>query len=104
MRPPRAEAARLTAACALATFGIGASVLVGWSLELDVMQRLGLGGIHMLPITAVTFVIAAASLWLQRASGRDSGYWWYVARGLALLVLAIGAVTLAERVFEWDAG
>jgi signal transduction histidine kinase len=104
MRPPRAEAARLTAACALATFGIGASVLVGWALESDVMQRLGLGGIHMLPITAVTFVIAAASLWLQRASGRDSGYWWYVARGLALLVLAIGAVTLAERVFEWDAG
>jgi signal transduction histidine kinase len=104
MRPPRAEAARLTAACALATFGIGASVLVGWALESDVMQRLGLGGIHMLPISAVTFVIAAASLWLQRASGRDSGYWWYVARGLALLVLAIGAVTLAERVFEWDAG
>ena len=104
MRPPRAEAARLTAACALATFGIGASVLAGWSFGLDVMQRLGLGGIHMLPITAVTFMIAGTSLWLQRASGRDSGYRWYIARGLALLVLAIGAVTLAERVFEWDAG
>ena len=103
MRPPRAEAARLTAACALATFGIGASVLVGWALELDVMQRLGLGGIHMLPITAVTFIVAGTSLWLQRMSGRDTGYQWYVARGLALVVLAIGVVTLAERVFGWDA-
>jgi len=104
MRPPRAEAARLTAACALATFGIGASVLFGWTIGLDAMQRLGLGGIHMLPITAVTFIIAATALWLQRVSGRDAGYRWYVARGLALLVLAIGLVTLAERVFEWDAG
>ena len=104
MRPPRAEAARLTAACALATFGIGVSVLFGWAIGLDAMQRLGLGGIHMLPITAVAFMIAATSLWLQRLTGRDSGYPWYVARGLALLVLAIGAVTLVERVFEWDAG
>ena len=104
MRAPRAEAARLTSACALVTFGIGVCVLFGWTIGLDAMQRLGLGGVHMLPITAVTFMIAGASLWLQRLSGRDSGYRWYAARGLALLVLAIGAVTLAERVFEWDAG
>ena len=104
MRAPRAEAARLTSACALATFGIGAFVLLGWSLGLDAMQRLGLGGIHMLPITAVTFVVAAVSLWLQRLSGRDSGLRWYAARGLALVVLAIGVVTLAERVLDWDAG
>ena len=58
-RAPRAEAARLTAACALATFGIGIAVLAGWTLGIDVMQRLALGTIHMLPITAVTFVIAA---------------------------------------------
>ena len=103
MRPPRAEAARLTAACALVTFGIGACVLAGWTFDVDALQRLGLD-IHMLPNTAVTFMVAATSLWLQRASGRDSGYVWYVARGLALLVLAIGVVTLAERVFHWDAG
>jgi signal transduction histidine kinase len=91
-------------ACALVTFGIGACVLFGWTLDLDAVQRLGLGGTHMLPITAVAFIIAASSLWLQRVSGRGSGFWWYLARGLALLVLAIGVVTLAERVFQWDAG
>ena len=104
MRAPRAEAARLTAACALATSGIGASVLLGWTIGHDMMQRFGLGGIHMLPITAVTFIIAGTSLWLQRDSRRDSGYLWYLARGLALVVLALGIVTLAERVFDWDAG
>ena len=104
MRAPRAEAARLTAACALATFGVGALVLLGWTFGLDAMQRLGLGGIHMLPITAVTFMTAAVSLWLQRLSGRDSGIRWYAARGLALLVLAVGVTTLAERVWDWDAG
>ena len=103
-RPPRAEAARLTAACALATFGIGAAVLAGWTLGIDVMQRFALGSIHMLPITAVTFVIAAVSLWMQRVSVRESGHRWIIARGLALLVLAIGLVTLAERVFGWNTG
>jgi signal transduction histidine kinase len=103
-RPPRAEAARLTAACALATFGIGAVVLAGWAFGIERMQRLALGSIHMLPITAVTFIIAAVSLWMQRVSVRETGYRWLVARGLALLVLAIGLVTLAERVFEWNAG
>jgi signal transduction histidine kinase len=104
VRAPRAEAARLTAACALATFGIGAFVIAGWTLGLDVMQRLALGTIHMLPITAVTFMIAAVSLWMQRVTARDTGYQWFIARALALVVLAIGLVTLAERVFAWDAG
>ena len=104
MRAPRAEAARLTAACALVTFGIGAAVLVGWTLGVDAMQRLALGSVHMLPITAVTFIIAAISLWMQRVTARDTGHQWLVARGLALLVLAIGLVTLMERVLGWNAG
>jgi len=104
MRAPRAEAARLTAACALATFGFGVANLVGWTLGIDAMQRVGLGTIHMLPITAVTFVLASVSLWMQRVTAREIGYQSLVARGLALLVLTIGIITLAERVWGWDAG
>src|SRR5688572_18734747 len=107
-RAPRAEAARLTVACALVTFGIGIAVLAGWALGIDTMQRLALGTIHMLPITAVTFAIASVSLWLQRETAREttraSGYRSLAGRGLALLVLTIGLVTLAERVWGWDAG
>jgi len=104
LRAPRAEAARLTAACALATFGLGVANLVGWTFGIETMQRLGLGMVHMLPITAVTFSLAALSLWLQRVSSRESGYQTLVARGLALLVLAIGIITLAERMWGWDVG
>jgi two-component system, sensor histidine kinase len=104
VRAPRAQAGRLTAACALATFGIGVAVLVGWMFGVDAMQRLGLGSIHMLPITAVTFVIASVSLWLQRATVRETGRLSLVARGLALLVLTVGLITLAERVWGWNAG
>jgi signal transduction histidine kinase len=103
-RAPRAEAGRLTAACALATFGIGVAVLAGWALGVDAMQRLGLGSIHMLPITAVTFVIASVALWLQRATVHETSRMSLVARGLALLVLMIGLITLAERVRGWNAG
>ena len=104
MRAQRAEAARLTAACAIATFAIGTAVLIGWTFGVDAMQRFGLGSVHMLPITAVTFMLASSSLWMQRVSARENGYQSYVARGLALLVLAIGILTLSERVWAWDAG
>jgi signal transduction histidine kinase len=104
-RAPRAEAGRLTAACALATFGLGVANLAGWTFGIDVMQRLGLGQIHMLPITAVTFVIASVSLWMQRVTARETGYPQSIgARALALIVLTIGLVTLGERVWGWDAG
>ena len=103
-RPPRAEAARLTAACATATLAIGVAVIIGWTFGIETMQRAGLGTIHMLPITAVTFIVASVSLLMQRVTARETRWRFVIARALALLVLAVGVVTLAERVFEWDAG
>ena len=103
-RPPRAEAARLTAACALTTAVIGAIALAGWTIHLEAWTRLFVGNIHMLPITAATFIVAAMSLWMQRVAGRETGTLWVVSRGLALLVMVIGLTTLAERMWDWDAG
>jgi len=103
-RPPRAEAARLTAACALTTAVIGTIALAGWTIHLEAWTRLFVGNIHMLPITAATFIVAAMSLWMQRVAGRETGTLWVVSRGLALLVMAIGLITLAERVWGWNAG
>ena len=102
MRPPRAEAARLTAAGALTVVLTGAIVLAGWALRMDELQRLFVGQIHMLPLTATSFVISGISLWLQRVHTRERQ--WIVARSLALVVLAIGVITLAERGWGWDAG
>jgi signal transduction histidine kinase len=92
------------AACAITSIVIGAIVLAGWMFGVERLTKLSIGNIHMLPITATTFVIGGVSLWLQRASGRDTGAVWVVSRGLALLVMAIGLITLAERVWGWDAG
>jgi signal transduction histidine kinase len=103
-RPPRAEAARLTSACTLATIAIGATALAGWTVHLELLTRLFVGSIHMLPITAATFVIAGVSLWMQRTYARETGTLWLVSRGLALLVMTIGLVTLAERVWGWNVG
>jgi signal transduction histidine kinase len=97
------EASRLTLASAITTIAIGMTVLAGWSLHIDQMTRLFVGNIHMLPMTAATFVIGGVSLWMQRVSGRELGTLSLVARGLALIVLAVGLVTLAERALQWDA-
>jgi signal transduction histidine kinase len=103
-RTPRAEAARLTSACALVTFAIGLLIIVGYVMGVDAMQRGYLGGLHMLPVSATAFMIGGISLWMQRVSVRETGARWPVARGLSLVVFAIGALCLAERLWDWNAG
>jgi len=94
-----AGASRLTLVCAITTIAIGVTVLAGWTLRNDALTRLFVGTVHMLPITAATFVIAAVSLGMQRVSREEPGVLSLVARVLAVLVLAVGLITLAERVF-----
>ena len=103
-RPSRSEASRLSLVCAIATIAIGVTVLTGWTLHIDALTRLLVGNVHMLPITAATFVIAGVSLLMQRVDRAAPSTWSLVSRGLALLVLVIGLVTLAERMWGWDIG
>jgi signal transduction histidine kinase len=103
VRARGAEASRLTLVCAISTIAIGVTVLAGWTLRIDMLTRLFIGTVHMLPNTAATFVIAGVSLWMQRVSRDEPGTRSLVARLLAVIVLAIGLVTLAERVLGRDA-
>ena len=96
------EASRLTLACAITTIAIGVTVLAGWTFHLDALTQLFISNIRMLPVTAMTFVIAGVSLLMQRVSREEPGVLSLVARVLAVLVLAIGLVTLAERVLGVD--
>ena len=57
----------------------------------------------MKPNTAIAFVLAAVSLWLQRGSPAHP-LERRVALGCATAVAAIGLVTLAEYLFAWDPG
>jgi signal transduction histidine kinase len=97
-----AGASRLTLVCAVTVIAIGVLVLVGWAIRNDALTRLLIGNVHMLPITATTFVIAGVSLWMQRVPRDEPDTLTLAARALALIVLAIGVVTLVERVWGWS--
>src|SRR6476660_5518566 len=79
-----AGASRLTLVCAITTIAIGVTVLAGWTLRNDALTRLFVGTVHMLPITAATFVVAAVSLGMQRVSREEPGVLSLVARVFAV--------------------
>lgn len=82
---PRASAAIVAS--------LGALVLVGWTMGVAEMRALGaVGNAATNPTTAVCFIAVAASLWiLAQRGGRPQ---WYVAEGLAMLVVGVGILRL----------
>jgi signal transduction histidine kinase len=102
MRRAIGSAQRLSSYAALGTVTLGAMVLGGWAFDVDALRRAFLGDIHMLPNTALAFVLAGASLRLQQE--RRNGTAQRVAMVLAAMVLAIGLLTFLERLFLWDFG
>ena len=81
------------AACIL-TLLTSAGVLLGWQLGLPRLRAVLAGHVAMNPTTAVTFMLAAGSLWCltgERSARR--AVWW--ARVTASLVALVGLVTIA---------
>src|SRR3989440_4309588 len=83
--------------------GVAALVLLGWLLDSEPLKAVIAGRATMKPNTAIAFVLAAVSLWLQRRSPAHP-LERRVALGCATAVAAIGLVTLAEYWFAWDPG
>ena len=103
MRRPDISADRVSAGAAAAAFGIGAIVFAGWVLDVEPMRRLFLPSIHMLPNTALGFMVGAVALRLRRPA-TDAPWQRWGGIVAAALVLLLGAVTFAERVADWSAG
>jgi len=82
---------------------VAALVLLGWLLDSEPLKAGIAGRSTMKPNTAIAFVLAAVSLWLQRRSPA-ARLERRVALGCATAVAAIGLVTLAEYWFAWDPG
>lgn len=95
-------ARRVTSFAALATVAIGLIVFVGWSANVEAMRRAFMGNTPMLPMTSLAVLLGGASLWLQRE--QTSRAHRRSAQVLALVVFAIGMLTFAERMSEWDFG
>src|SRR2546421_2662216 len=83
--------------------GVAALVLLGWLLDSEPLKAVIAGRSTMKPNTAIAFVLAAVSLWLQRGSPADP-LERRVALGCAAAVAALGLVTLADYWFAWDPG
>ena len=88
-RDPRviAGAAAIFAMC------VGAIVLVGWTLDLDVLKSLHPALASMKPNSAIAFIMAGFALWVRRHEHAAIGV---IGRVSAVAVLLIGAATLVE--------
>jgi diguanylate cyclase (GGDEF)-like protein/PAS domain S-box-containing protein len=86
-------------ACAIAAVGIGCLVLYGWAFDIEALKS-GLPGLVTMKVnTAVGIGFSGASLWLllpEDSGARRKN----IGRFLALLVVLIGAATLAEYFFS----
>ena len=92
------------AAGALVTL-VGALVLVGWAADVAALKAIVPGTIVMIPNTAVCFMLAGVSLWLQRDErAAASPGARRAARVAAALVLVLGVLFSLERLFGWRFG
>jgi len=90
-------------AATVVSIGLGCIVLYGWAFHVDGLMSILPGLVTMKANTALGIVLSGVSLWLL-IPGESRTRRGQVARLLALLVVVIGAVTLAEYAFHLNLG
>ena len=98
---PLTSLARATSIFALV---LGWLVLLGWQLDLPILRSTLPGRVAMNPMTALTFMLAAGSLWLQVEPFADRRKLWWAGRAAASLVLLVGLITLVGYVVGQNLG
>jgi len=101
---PSSASARATGVAAVVAGAIGVLGLAAWMLDPDTMRREVVGGLAMSPNTALTFVIASASLWIKRRPRAGTSWLHIIALALGAVVLLLGGVSVAERAFDLHLG
>ena len=76
---------------------VSSLVLLGWTFNLPILQSILPGQPHMVPYTAVAFILASLSLWAIRQKRMLSGL-------CALAVIVIAVLTISEYVGGLDLG
>ncbi|HWG90537.1 MAG TPA: HAMP domain-containing sensor histidine kinase [Candidatus Thermoplasmatota archaeon] len=101
--PPTALSSRLVSLAprlaAWVTLGTAAAVLIGWTLDNDVLKRVLPGFVAMNPATAVAFLCAGGALLLAARQRLRAA-----SLTLAALACAIGLVKLAGLLLGWAPG
>ncbi len=80
---------------AIAAIGIACVVLYGWAFRVEILKSVLPGLVTMKVNTALGLGFSGVSVWLQ-LPGRSSSRTRYIAHFFAVLVVVIGAATLAE--------
>jgi diguanylate cyclase (GGDEF)-like protein len=94
---------RLVRIGAICVAAIGASVVIGELFDIPTFSA-SLPSLSSMKVnTACAFLSAAAALWILHTCKPES-MWFRVARGLGILVLAFGALSLAEDLFGIELG
>lgn len=93
----RSHATRHSLLAALGTAAIALMVLFGWAVDSEFCKRILPGVVAMNPVTALTFLLAAVSLWLSsRVRRATRGPLSWGIRVGAVIIALIGAIKLAE--------
>jgi PAS domain S-box-containing protein len=94
----RALLQRFACIGALLSILVGAAVVIGWFIDSVTLKSVLPGFTAMKMNTAWGLIAAGVSLWIQQSS--EPGLWLHrLARGLAVFVVALGSLTLAEDLF-----
>jgi diguanylate cyclase (GGDEF)-like protein len=94
---------RLTRSCSVMVACVGVVVLYGWIFDIPQLTRLLPGLAFMKINTACALLAASVALWLLHTHEQGSA-WSRVARCLAVLLFALGSLTLCEHMFGLNLG
>ena len=95
--------ARLTRIGCLLVASVGVAVLCGWIFDIPRLTRLLPGLAFMKINTACALLVASIALWILHTHQQGSP-WFRVARCLAVLLVALGGLTLSEHLFGLELG
>ncbi len=86
----------------------GVAVLLGWQFDIELLKRLAPRFVAMNPVTAVAFILAAASLFLQLAQTseipRPTSVRAIIGSYLGVVLMVIGALNLLDSWFQLNLG
>ena len=86
---------------------IGFVVLVGWTLHIEILKAGLPGRVATNPVTVLGLMLAAGALWVQHKTWRGSSgstLTRRAVRAVALVIVAVGAITLAGYVLGQNLG
>lgn len=92
-----------SAGAALFTLLSGLLVLIGWAADIEPLRRVFISDVHMLPNTAVCFLLAGIAL-LIRQREQPGHVALRIAQLCAIVVIVVGGITGIERLTNWNAG